>query len=302
MPCDSPAAGLVTLGALIRDLGDPLANDEEGHYDKLLSHAQQFLTACRKCDVKCRPEVTRCGYVKQATGRLRSPLLPHLTLEISDKTDFETGKLRWLQPDGRRNHCLVSPDPKYTINYHLEDEPPPVWDRSEGEIPSSAYRSIVTGLQAFDHNLRRSYSGLCLAGRAVGETASREICASVRFRNGAGDFGLEDLLTIHGWTASGVSRVAFFNPRTQRLDRSNASPRLVIADGDASFHTTLARSEFQCSDLIGVIHRNMERERLEALGEKMAPNQWFVQDTELLCGLPPLPRGISIAVLKRRGN
>ncbi len=302
MPCDSSGAGLVTLGALIRDLRDPLANDVDGHYEKLLSYARQFLKDCSKCDVKCRPDVKRCGYVKQATGRLRSPLLPRLTMEISDRTDFETGQIRWIQPDGRNNHCVVVPEAKHTVHYHVEDEPPPVWNQPEGEISPVAYRGIIEAAEICDENLRRSFSGLCLAGRAVGENASREICASVRFRNGCSDYGMDDLLTIHGWSASGASRVAFFNPRTHRLDRSNAAPRLVIADGDASFHTVLARSEFQCSDLIGVIHRDMEREKLEALGEKMLPNMWFVQDTEMLCGLPPLPRGISIAVLRRRGD
>jgi hypothetical protein len=31
MPCDSAAAGLVTLGAMIRDFGNPRANDVDGH-------------------------------------------------------------------------------------------------------------------------------------------------------------------------------------------------------------------------------------------------------------------------------
>jgi hypothetical protein len=43
MPCDSAGAGLVTLGAMIRDLGNSAANDSDGHYDALLRHARQFL-------------------------------------------------------------------------------------------------------------------------------------------------------------------------------------------------------------------------------------------------------------------
>ena len=301
MPCDSAAAGLVTLGAMIRDLSDPQANDVDGHYDRLLQYARQFLMDCRPCELKCNPQAAKCGHSKEATGLLRSPLLPRATVAISEETNFEARQIAWIQHHGRRNQCLVRPLSQHTVNYHIDGEPPPEWNSADGELPARRYEHFVHAAPFHADNLRKSYSGLCLAGRTGGGNASREVCASVRFRDGTGELGLEDLLTVHGWSESNISRVAFFNARTGEFDRSAAAPRLAVADGDASFLRVAGQSEFQRSDVIGVIHRTMERDRLEALGNKMnALRQWYVQDEDMLLGLPGVPRGMSISILRRR--
>ena len=62
MPCDSAAAGLVALGALIRDLGSDSTTNVGGHYDALLRYARQYIKSCRDCDMRCHPELKRCGY------------------------------------------------------------------------------------------------------------------------------------------------------------------------------------------------------------------------------------------------
>jgi len=296
MPCDSAAAGLITLGAMVHDLADPQTNDVDGHYDKLLQYARQFLESCNPCDMKCDPQMKQCGYTKQATGTLRSPLLPHRTFQVSTRTNFEERKLAWSY----RNGMIEWPTSKYAVNWHIEDEPPPEWNQADGELSPDPYQRLFDGAIIFPENMRRSYSGLCFAGRAGGESVSRELCASTRFGNSAMEYGLDELLTIHGWSKTNLSRIAFFNPRTEKLDRSNAASNLVIADGDASFLKVYDRPEFSSSDIIGVINRNVERDRLEAVGMKMLPNQWLAVDTDMLCGLPSVPKGISIAILKGR--
>ena len=301
MPCDSAAAGLIALGAMVRDLTFSEANDVDGHYDKLLRYARQYLKSCSRCDAVCDPVKKQCGYSKQATGKLRSPLLPRQTVEISDKTDFEGGQIKWIQRDGRRNQALVTPFPEHAKNYHVEDEPPVIWNQPDGELLSDIYRPFIAGADIDPANLHRSYSGLCIAGRAAGEVASREVCSRIIFSNGAGEFGLDKLLTVHEWTDCGVSRVAYFNPRTGRMDRNAAVPHMVVADGDASFLKVADCPEFQQSDLVGVIQRTVERDSLEAVGVKMTSwRQWYDFDEEMLYGLPPVPRGISISVLRRR--
>ena len=302
MPCDSAAAGLVVLGAMMRDLTVPEANDMHGHYDKLLLYARQYLENCRTCDNICNPEQKQCGYSKQATGKLRSPLLPRQTVEISEQTDFEGGQIRWIQRDGRRNQALVTPFPDHAKNYHLEDEPPVIWNQPSGELSPDLYQALFGRAIIRPENLRQSYSGLCFAGRATGEIASREVCSGIKFSNGTVEHSLERVLTVHGWSDCALSRVAFFNPRTGQTDRNAALPHLVIADGDSSFLKVAGRKEFQQSDLVGVIHRTTERDSLEAVGAKMtAWQQWYDFDEEMLCGLPPVPRGISISILRRRG-
>jgi hypothetical protein len=301
MPCDSAAAGLLALGALVRDLTNPRANDIDGHYDRLLQYAQQYLTACRPCKTKCKPDLAKCGHARQATGQLRSPLLPRVSVELSDETDFEARQIVWVQRDGRRNQCLVRPIPQHTINYHIEGEPVVQVNGPDGTLPADPYCQLVPDALFHADNLRKSYSGLCLSGRTSGENASREICSSIRFRNGEAEFGLDDLLTIHGWSNCNVSRIAFLNTRTGQLDRSIGYTQLAVADGDASFLDAIDRPEFRKGDVVGVTHRIMERDRLEALGNKMsALRQWYVPDEDTLYGLPEVPRGISISILRRR--
>ena len=140
-----------------------------------------------------------------------------------------------------------------------------------------------------------------MAGRAAGEASTREACATLRFHDGAEGYGLEELLTVYGWSECNLSRVSFFNSRTDTLDRNTVLPSLVVADGDASFLRVVDKLEFQQSDIVGVIHRTMERDKLEAIGNRLVQlNQWYLPDIELLAGLPAAVRGISVSVLRRR--
>ncbi|BBO80430.1 hypothetical protein DSCO28_09960 [Desulfosarcina ovata subsp. sediminis] len=95
--------------------------------------------------------------------------------------------------------------------------------------------------------------------------------------------------------------MTYFNSRTERFDRYSSTPSLVVADGDKSFIKLLGRTEFQRSDVIGVIDRIMDRTDLEAVGNQMnAQSQWYTDDFETIEKLPSVPRGISVRVLKRR--
>ena len=298
MPCDSAAAGLIALGALIRDSGSPNANDVDGHYDALLRYARQYLECCRVCTTRCQPELQGCGYSAEVTGLVRDKdSKRYQIVKISERNDREEaivclrGTLkRWIT---RRS----------ATNWHVDGEPPPqLANNLEGALPNEAYVRIVEGAQIYLDNLRRSFSGLCLAGRVVGETASREACDSIRFRLGQGEYGLSYLLTVHKWSPSNiVSRITFFNARTGELDRRSCAPALVVADGAECFLKVLGRSDFQRSDVIGVIRRTMERDHLEDVGNRMMGlRQWYVEDSELLGKLRDTPRGISVLILRKR--
>lgn len=299
MPCDSPAAGLIALGAMIRDLGSPSANDIDAHYDSLLRYAKQHLDDCRDCELeRCNPEEKGCGHAKKADGWVRSAANPRERAVVSDETNFERRELAWQ--DGS---VTWRPTVNGALRWHIDDEPPTQVRESAGILSHAAYAALVNGARILPENLRRSFSGLCFAGRASGESRSREVCGAVRFRDGDFEYGLDELLTVYGWSYSDVSRVTFFNSRTEQLDRSTASPALVVADGGDSFLRVSSATRFQRSDVIGVIHRTMERERLEALGEKMTSlRQWYVQDEDMLCGLPVIPPGVSISILRRRSD
>jgi hypothetical protein len=296
MPCDSAAAGLIALGALIKDLGRDTATNIGGHYDALLRYGRQYVESCRTCDVRCHPELKRCGYSSEATGLLRDK--GKKLYRISGATDFENEKRLVVAIE--RGSWIVFP--KRALDLQIDGEPPPRLIGSAGALPGSAYAQIVEGTQIISTNLCESYLDLCLAGRVAGETASREACAAIRFRCADSDHGLVDLLTIPGWSSSRtVSRMNFFNARTEQLYSHVSSTALVIADGDACFLKVLNQRDFQRSDIIGVVHRTVDRDHLELVGNRMMDlRQWYTEDIVTLAAAPSPPRGAGILILKRR--
>ncbi len=308
MPCDSAASGLIALGALIRDLGNPRANDLEGHYDALLRYARQYLESCQNCDVRCNPGPRRCGYTREATGLVRhiandrrDEKRKKRVYQRSDRTDLKAGRLVLSRPEA--GNLTWWPDPQCASELQIDGEPSPEIKDDAGALFGEMYLQIIEGAPIFSENLRRSFSGLCLSGRVAGEAATRRVLESVRFRFSVGDFDLPHLLTVHHWSASDtVSRLTFYNARTEQFDRRVTAPALVVADGDQSFLRVLARPEFQRSDVIGVIDRTIERDRLEALGMRISDlRQWYVDDTAMKSRYPT-PRGINITILKKHSR
>lgn len=299
MPCDSAAAGLIALGALIRDLGSPRTNDISGHYDSLLRYAHQYLKSCCTCNVQCKPDIKRCGYAVKANGKVHSSSRPHNGYVVSNATDFGERRIAFV-----RHGVTYKPSPEYAIKYYIDGEPPPELGTSGGAISDHVYAGIVEGAHIIADNLRRSFAGLCLAGRVTGEIATREVCASIRFRYCEGEHLLSNLLTIHEWSSANVvSRMTFYNARTERLDRAASSPALVVSDGAECFLKVLGRSDFQRSDVIGVIHRTVERDKLEDVGKKTIDlRQWYIEDSEMLCRLLPITRGINVVMLRSAGS
>jgi hypothetical protein len=298
MPCDSAAPGLIALGALIRDLGCDTATNVGGHYDALLRYARQYIESCLYCDARCHPELKHCGYSSEATGLLRH----------KGKKLFRI--ISTINVAGNQGLVLSIERGTWTVfrgaatDLQIDGEPPLRVANTAGVLPERVYTQIVEGAKVVTANLAESYSGLCFAGRIAGKAASHEVCASIRFRAHGVEYNLPELLTIQGWcTSKGVSRMGFFNARTGQFDGQACSPALVIADGDACLLRVLNRREFQRSDIIGVIHRTIDRDNLELIGNRMTDlRQWYSEDLETLGRTPAAPRGIGILILKRRAS
>lgn len=296
-PCDSAAAGLIVFGALIRDLETHSANDIDAHYDSLLRYARQYLESCGPCDLaRCNPQEKRCGYSEKVNGRVKQSVNAHRSATISSETNLARRELVW-----KEGNATSRPTPRGALRWHIDGHPPTQIRDNSGAIPDKIYAHSVSGAEIQPDNLMRSYSGLCLAGRTAGESQSREICSLLKLRLGDSTAGLDDLLTIFDWTACDVSRVTYYNPRTDKLDRESDSTSLVVADGGDCFLKICGSERFQQSDIIGVAHRNAEREKLEALGDKITNlKQWLMPDEDALMGLPAVPMGVSLTILKRR--
>lgn len=301
MPCDSAGAGLVLLGAMIRELGDPQANDADGHYDRLLKYAAQYLKFCSKCTLDhCKPQIRRCGFLKKASGRLKCEVEDkNSTYLICDATDFENRQIAW-----RNKTCIDKRTPKWALNYHIEGEPALSVHHAEGELMPMPYEKVIPDATIHRENLSRTFSGICLGLRASAPDGqpqtSQKMFEGVRLRSGHNTWSLAALLTIHDWPGTTVSRVASFNCRTLKLDRTGIVPKLVVADGRKSFLMCAGHEPFQNSDIIGVVDRNQAREELDAIRARVTPGDWYCPDQELLCSLPKdKPNGISVAAIRR---
>ncbi|HSS20974.1 MAG TPA: hypothetical protein VLL54_12940 [Pyrinomonadaceae bacterium] len=303
MPCDSAGAGLVALGAMVRGLTNPDANDVHGYHEALLRYARQYLESCRSCEMRCEPQEKRCGYSEEASGFVR-----YKDNKVWEVSELAFGSIWYAHtfpsteriPVSRAERRWLSP--KDAIDWQIDGEAWPQLGDESDPLPIDAYSNLIPTASIVKENLRRSFSGLCLAGRTVGEATTREMYSLIHFRIGGSEHTLTELLTVKGWnTDRRASRITYLNARTETIDRGSYPPSLVVADGDLSFLKVLSFPLFQRSDVIGVIHRAIERDNLEALGNRLnGLRQWYEEDTDLVGHLHQVPMGISVALLKKR--
>ena len=298
MPCPSPGAGLIALGAMIGDLCKNQANDVNSHTESFFEIARQYLDHCRDCElVKCDPILKKCGYNKKSTGIIRSIRRANHLYLVSSQTEYRSKKLFLMDKSGKKNVRAINPE--YILNLYFDGQSPPVSSSDVTGLQKSAYQGLIEEAQIHPPNLRRSYSGLVLAGLAKGSSETKAAYEAVHFSSDTESHTLAGLLAIHGWADPKVSRTAFYNTRTEQLDRDVAQPRLVVSDGDSSFLKSV--DTFKKSDVIGVIDRSLHRDRLEVIGQKIGSlKSWYEIDTKFH-GLLPIPvPGISITILKKQ--
>lgn len=275
LPCDSAGAGIVALGALRYRLSVLGADDCGSHFQRLeqLAAKRAGTTYLRHQTYKGRFQITAGGNGSIWVERDAS-----------------------MSPKGLKATAIF---PWNATEWHIEGEPPVLPLQGDDQAYGPFYDMLVKNAPGIScPNLSRSDSAVCLAGRVTGEAASRAILATVRFRNGNRFVDLSQLSTVHGWSDGAASRMTFFNTRTGQFDRCPVPPSTVVADGDLALHRVLSTKELAETNVVGVMHRAIERDRLEALGNKIAElRQWYSPDTE--CILVPPPAGIAISVFKR---
>lgn len=274
MPSDSAAAGLIALGAMRKCLELDDASDVGSHYQRLLDIAR-----ARPKGVYLRHGNKTDRFVFDGFDENGNPIVKNVTVKWSQRITITRSM---------------------AMNWRISGEAP-VTVLNGQQVPNSQFYTqlVRNGGEIKPPNLSQSHSQICLAGRGIGEARTRDFMMNIRFANDGCEADLSQLLTVQGWMPGTVSRVMFYNARTEEFDRRHGKPQVVIADGDTSFLRVVDGKDFDHSDVVGVIHRTMERDRLEAIGTKLENlRQWY--DYSGLDGLPQAPRGIGICVLKRR--
>lgn len=275
MPSDSAAAGLIALGVMRRCLESEDANDTSSHYEKLLVLAKE-----RTEGVMLRSNEWNGIFAFDGIDRDGVP---------------------WVKQIKSKTRRRINISRSSALNWRIDGEPPVVLMSGQQVPHAQLYAHLVTrGSEIRLSNLSESYSQVCLAGRGTGEVPTKGSMETIRFREDGVEADLSQLLTVQSWMPGTISRVIFYNSRTEAFDRQSGKPQVVIADGDTSFLKVIDMTDFLESDVIGVIHRTMERARLEAVGTKMENlRQWYGLDGSILDRLPRRPLGIGISVLRR---
>lgn len=278
-PCETVAAELVALGAMSQRLRRQNANDLTMHWERIRRKALEGDTSSVLIKVGERGKFILAGFYNSELIMVKEQLPAskagtNLKRAITEKS------------------CL---------DWRFEDEPLVRVSSGARLSQLKIYAAMNDDAAVYEKNLDQSDSAICLVGRSVGETGTREAAKTFKLKMEEAEAGLDELLSIRGWSGSEVSRVSFFNPRTKGLDRRPRPPELVVADGDKPFQTALAQQQFKESDVLGCIDRSIDHERLVDVAQKMSSlNQWYREDTMLSQTLLPLPRGVSMTLLVRR--
>lgn len=275
MPADSAASGLITLGLMRKCLESGDAHDVAAHYQRLLRLARARDARVVLCHVQ-RPG----WYVFDGFSAADEPMV-----------------LKLRDPNRQR----VNIHPSTAANWYVDGEAPAAIQEGNQVPYGPIYSQLVkTDGAILPANLIRSHSDVCLAGRAAGGAQTERWIANIRFRENELEAELSKLLLIQDWMPGTISRVRFFNARTRTFDREAGNPQVVVADGDASLLQILASRDFDECEVIGVVHRTMDREKLEGVGNRLSSlRQWYRQDHSLLGELGDIPRGVTISVLQR---
>ena len=259
-PCDSPAAGLIALGAMIRRMEQENADDLGSHYGRL---------------------------VRESLRKPAELILQHRVRRGRYRVEIREGTEPWLCEVGKTDPQKFKLLEANATDWRPENEPPVEAFRGGAVLPNARlYREIMNSeSQLKEQNLERSDSAIVLAGRATGKEATRRLFDEVLFGNETEAASLAELLTVHEWDRKTVSRIRYLSSRgtsdsrtSAVFDRPGAPPQLVIADGPAAF--TAAQGNSECNqipaDMVTVIPRTSERDDLESFATELERlRQWY---------------------------
>lgn len=280
-PCESAGAALLTLGAMRFRLSQEGADDLAAHFSRI-----QALSGTRHAD---RPLCDIRSHGRRAGPFLIGSVEPDTGVWVRH-TSIESDR-RLITP-ATAMHWRFQNEPQLHLQHGAQV---PYRELYDGLLPNAG--AICAG------NLSRSDSAICLMTRLRGESATRSAAADIRLSAGGVEAGLDELLTVRHWAAERISRVVLFNTRKGEFDRHCRSPDLVVADGDEAFLRALNEQQMKQADVIGVVPRTLERDRLEAIGHRLAQlEQWYRRDDPLPADIGDLPAGIAAASFAQRKN
>jgi hypothetical protein len=214
----------------------------------------------------------------------------------------EARQLVWVREFESTSNLSRTITKSLSARWTFEGEPPVQVVTGEHLDYGRLYAALdTTQAPHLENNLRQSDSSVCLVGRTQGEAATRQAAMDMGFRHGDSTATLAELVTVEAWSPGRVSRMTYFNTRTGRCDRDVRPPKIVIADGDGALFAALQHEAFRESDIIGVVQKTIDHERLAAVSQKLSDlGQWYDEDSWAAIRSVAIPKGVSVRALRRR--
>lgn len=273
MPCDSPGAGMVALGAVRRDLEDKSANNSEGHFEYL--------------------------------NRLRNNLSED---ERENNYLLDSKRKKWIFTSDDNEYGMIvrakngngtaTIIPAYSSSYRLHTDPPVVENNDKQKLNLEDYQLIpeCSGTILQD-NLSMSYSGILYIGKATGKDSIYVTeFYNIKFKNGKRVVSLGQLLTLRRSMFSPISRLNFCNLGS--IDEQSQHYYLVVADGCQAFEKAI--NHFKASDIIGVCSRSESAESADSLVSKITAIKRFYNEVSESMNFHIRGKSIGLSILERR--
>lgn len=302
-PCDSPAAALVSLGVLLRDLARENATDVANHAGAVRSWARKNLGGkiFRYAERGRRTafEVTSIG----ADGMLTLTELqnvgarragPRAALKLTRRAQSAGPEVMKFGPGQNPDNVLLQFVPD------IEGWVPPKNLPNELGLSKESFSWIQPNWNPIEERLRESYSGACFAGRKLGRSGTRAFLQQFGFvversPDRVLRCGLDSMLTINGWGEDSVSRLRYCNMRGKHagnFDDRGTALEMVVVDGADELIKAL--QIFQSKSLIAIMPRDVDSEKLEALSQSLDDRSFTRIDDCVQPSIEQPPPGVSI--------
>lgn len=301
MPCDSEAAGLITLGALRRDLEHASANHMDTHFDLLL----------RSCHERTRARIHSEASKEEAGWDVRHVVddtcwrfvdyhneLDAIVLEDARHRPLIKRKGKSIpNQNGACSRYLLR---SHAAEWQLRDFPLPQMAPGEKGLEMSDYIDLpgCTGPIA-EANLSRSYEGLVLVGSGAARDSSyMQKFYTTGFAIADRKLPLGNLLTLHHNERKYIQRMRFLNTHSQH-NKAVYPAKLVVADGIQALLS--AEKLFSDSDIIGVCNRDAPVEAILQLKDFLNDKVRYYSDLDISgCLSGEMPAGMLLRVLQRK--
>jgi len=293
-PCDSPAAALVSLGVVLRDLTREEATNVANHARAIRAWAKRPKKSPEEAELRQLPGVTRKNHRKFEVVSIDSDG----TLVLSEKkkrlTNMGCGpEIMKFGPRDNPDNVLLQFVPR---GWSIPSNPP-----NRLALSKRDFSWILPNWQPIERRLRESYSGACLAGRKDGMKNAKELLKRFGFtvKQGQGEvmrYGLDSMLTIDGWNGDAtISRLRYINMRGNHLDKLDAQEAAldtVVVDGPSELVKVV--QNFRARTVIAIVPRDANPAEVEDLCMSLENRRFTRADEVCRRNLGQPPPGVSL--------